>query len=189
MILTIFTSQRKTDRGFQALAELNDLGIAIGRYLFERHAKSLLPTFAEIAPVMLVKMRINISQQQTHESGVEDSIGPGIDETRDAPRFCPTEQGRPILIGVFQVIRNSPRIGHHFVAVQQDWDPTLAGHRESILVGKAPWDRLGGEPFVCEGQLDAPAIGAEPASRLGAGEIKQLHCHCAPHKVFAEGSV
>jgi hypothetical protein len=69
-----------TSSRFQTFTEPNDPGVAIGRHLFQRHAKSFLQTFAEMAAVFLVKMRVNISRQEADESTVDDRVGPGIDE-------------------------------------------------------------------------------------------------------------
>jgi hypothetical protein len=86
-----------------------------------------------------------------------------------------TEQGGPVRVGFFEVLRDRPGIGYDFITVQQDRHPALARHRNGVLFDKAPGYRLGGETFVCERQLGPPAIRAEPAIRLGAGEVKQLH--------------
>jgi hypothetical protein len=42
---------------------------------------------------------------------------------------------------------------------------------------------------VCERQLGAPAIGAEPPVRLGAREVKQLYVHGAPRQAFTGAAV
>jgi hypothetical protein len=94
-----------------------------------------------------------------------------------ATRGSAAEERRRIQIGVFEIIRDRPGFGDPAVAVDNDRNQLLCRWRDLRLFGKAPGDRLERKPLVRQCHSRPPAIRAEAAVRLRAGEVIVTHRH------------
>jgi hypothetical protein len=119
-------------------------------------------------------------REQADEARVQRDLAPVRDEAREREAARAPEQGGPVRVGLLQVERDGPGIGDRAVAVHQHRHLLLPREGEPLLLGEAAGHRVEGEPLVPEREARPPAIGAEPAVVLGAGEFVEREHRASP---------
>ena len=65
----------------KTLTKDNNTRLAVGARVLKRHTKSFLTAFAKIGPVTVMQVSEDIRHKKPRDRGIDDAVGPGIDET------------------------------------------------------------------------------------------------------------
>src|ERR1700751_6120247 len=95
----------------QGLPGTRDSLFAVGAKLLQRHAEALLAGLAKVVPVAGVEMAENIGDDEARNAWYLHDVGPAVEKARRAPPGGSSEEGRPVEISIFQVVRDRPRVG------------------------------------------------------------------------------
>ena len=170
------TPQHRAHRR-QGLSQGRELRFPVGADRLQRLAEPGLAAAAEIGPVGLAEVAVDVEEEERHQRRVQHPVGPGDVEPGQRQPGLPAEQRRPIRMGGLQMGGDHRRVRDRAPVLDQHRHLVRSREGERLRLGEPPRPALEGEALVLQGEADAPAERAEAPVRIGGGEFVEHAGH------------
>src|SRR5712691_837050 len=106
----------------QHLTKSQKIAVTTARQRLERGAQARFAAGVKIVTVAHVEMPDTVDHDNQPNRPLQGDVGPLIGEAGERPPLFVAEQWRPSSISVFEIVGDSPGIGHDAAAVDDYWN-------------------------------------------------------------------